>query len=107
MATAQTISFRDPAARAALATPSPSSAPSNGEDLQDLHGDKLVLNMGPSHPSTHGVLRVIVELDGETVVKLQPVMGYLHRNHEKIGERNTYLMNMPFTDRLEIGRAHV
>ncbi|HRI56529.1 MAG TPA: NADH-quinone oxidoreductase subunit D [Anaerolineae bacterium] len=57
--------------------------------------------MGPQHPSTHGVFRMIVELDGETVTALEPEMGYLHRNHEKIGERNTYLMNMPYTDRLD------
>ncbi|MFH2103180.1 MAG: NADH-quinone oxidoreductase subunit D [Chloroflexota bacterium] len=57
--------------------------------------------MGPQHPSTHGVFRVAVILDGETIVSLKPVMGYLHRNHEKIGERNTYLMNMPYTDRLD------
>ncbi|MFQ6058448.1 MAG: NADH-quinone oxidoreductase subunit D [Anaerolineae bacterium] len=57
--------------------------------------------MGPQHPSTHGVFRMVVALEGETIVDLQPVMGYLHRNHEKIGERNAWLMNMPFTDRLD------
>jgi NADH:ubiquinone oxidoreductase subunit D len=57
--------------------------------------------MGPQHPSTHGVFRVVVALEGERVVGLKPVMGYLHRNHEKIGERNTFLQNMPFTDRLD------
>ncbi|MEW5830374.1 MAG: NADH-quinone oxidoreductase subunit D [Chloroflexota bacterium] len=57
--------------------------------------------MGPQHPSTHGVFRAVVILDGETVVSLKPVMGYLHRNHEKIGERNTFLQNMPYTDRLD------
>jgi NADH-quinone oxidoreductase subunit D/NADH-quinone oxidoreductase subunit C/D len=67
----------------------------------DLDTDLVVVNLGPQHPSTHGVFRMVVTLDGETVVKLEPVMGYLHRNHEKIGERNTYLMNMPFTDRLD------
>jgi len=63
--------------------------------------DMVVVNMGPQHPSTHGVFRVVVALDGETVRSLKPVMGYLHRNHEKIGERNTFLQNMPFTDRLD------
>lgn len=63
--------------------------------------DKLTVNMGPQHPSTHGVFRMVVQLDGETVVDLKPVMGYLHRNHEKIGERNTFIMNMPYTDRLD------
>jgi NADH-quinone oxidoreductase subunit C/D len=79
-----------------------------GVSVQELQGgeehlrtDKLVVNMGPHHPSTHGVFRMIVTLDGETIESLEPVMGYLHRNHEKIGERNTFLHNMPFTDRLD------
>jgi NADH:ubiquinone oxidoreductase subunit D len=66
-----------------------------------LKTDQIVVNLGPQHPSTHGVFRLVVKLDGETIVDLEPVMGYLHRNHEKIGERNTYIMNMPFTDRLD------
>ncbi len=66
-----------------------------------LRTDKIVVNIGPQHPSTHGVLRIRTTLDGETVVAAEPVLGYLHRNHEKIGERNTYLGNMPFTDRLD------
>jgi NADH-quinone oxidoreductase subunit C/D len=66
-----------------------------------LDTDHIIINMGPQHPSTHGVFRVAVLLDGEIIVNLKPVMGYLHRNHEKIGERNTYLMNMPYTDRLD------
>ena len=66
-----------------------------------VEGHTLEVNLGPQHPSTHGVFRMIATLDGETIVKLKPVMGYLHRNHEKIGERNTFLMNMPFTDRLD------
>ncbi len=67
----------------------------------DLDTDVIMVNMGPQHPSTHGVFRFAAALDGETVVGLKPVMGYLHRNHEKIGERNTFLQNMPFTDRLD------
>jgi NADH-quinone oxidoreductase subunit D/NADH-quinone oxidoreductase subunit C/D len=66
-----------------------------------LDTDHIIVNLGPQHPSTHGVFRVAVMLDGETIVNLKPVMGYLHRNHEKIGERNTYIMNMPYTDRLD------
>ena len=66
-----------------------------------LATDQLVVNLGPQHPSTHGVFRMVVTMDGETITDLKPVMGYLHRNHEKIGERNTFLMNMPFTDRLD------
>ncbi|MCI0549487.1 MAG: NADH-quinone oxidoreductase subunit D [Anaerolineae bacterium] len=66
-----------------------------------LNTDRIVINMGPHHPSTHGVFRAVMTLDGETIVGLKPVLGYLHRNHDKIGERNTYLLNMPFTDRLD------
>jgi len=66
-----------------------------------LNTDQIVVNLGPQHPSTHGVFRMVVRLEGETVIELEPVMGYLHRNHEKIGERNTFLMNIPFTDRLD------
>jgi NADH-quinone oxidoreductase subunit C/D len=73
----------------------------NGGNGRTLATDKIVVNLGPQHPSTHGVFRMIVTLDGETIVDLKPVIGYLHRNHEKIGERNTFLMNMPFTDRLD------
>jgi NADH-quinone oxidoreductase subunit D len=61
----------------------------------------LEVSMGPQHPSTHGVFRMDVALDGETVVKLKPVFGYLHRNHEKIAEDETYLGSMPYTDRLD------
>jgi len=63
--------------------------------------DQLIINMGPQHPSTHGVLRMVVKVDGETITDLKLVLGYLHRNHEKIGERNTWLHNMPYTDRLD------
>ena len=66
-----------------------------------FHGDLLEVSMGPHHPSTHGVFRMMVTLDGETVVKLKPVFGYLHRNHEKLGENTTYLGSMPYTDRLD------
>ncbi len=71
------------------------------EDDDRLETDEIVVNLGPQHPSTHGVFRVVVRLDGETITGLEPVMGYLHRNHEKIGERNTFIMNIPFTDRLD------
>ena len=72
-----------------------------GTGQNGLHTDQMIVNLGPQHPSTHGVFRIAALLDGETVVDLKPVMGYLHRNHEKIGERNTFLQNMPFTDRLD------
>lgn len=64
-------------------------------------GELLEVAMGPHHPSTHGVFRMDVVLDGEQVVKLKPVFGYLHRNHEKIAENTTYLASMPYTDRLD------
>ena len=63
--------------------------------------DLLEVSMGPQHPSTHGVFRMDVVLDGERVVKLKPVFGYLHRNHEKIAEGTIYLASMPYTDRLD------
>lgn len=68
-----------------------------GEDDDQL----LRVSLGPQHPSTHGVFRMNVVLDGETVVSLKPVFGYLHRNHEKIAEGVTYLSSMPYTDRLD------
>jgi len=78
-----------------------------GVDTQRVGGgegiatDQIMVNMGPHHPSTHGVFRMLMMLDGETITSLEPIMGYLHRNHEKIGERNTFLQNIPFTDRLD------
>ncbi|MBA2743553.1 MAG: NADH-quinone oxidoreductase subunit D, partial [Chthoniobacterales bacterium] len=66
-----------------------------------LEGELLEISMGPQHPSTHGVFRMNVALDGEVVRKLKPVFGYLHRNHEQIGERTSYLGTMPYTDRLD------
>ncbi|MBI4226843.1 MAG: NADH-quinone oxidoreductase subunit D [Candidatus Omnitrophica bacterium] len=64
-------------------------------------GDLLVVNLGPQHPSTHGVFRMKVAVEGERIVGLEPIMGYMHRNHEKIGERNAWIMNFPYTDRLD------
>ena len=68
----------------------------------DDFGEQLLeVSMGPQHPSTHGVFRMNVALDGERVMRLKPVFGYLHRNHEKIAEQETYLGSMPYTDRLD------
>src|SRR5439155_19402135 len=61
----------------------------------------LEVSIGPQHPSTHGVFRMDVTLDGETGVGLKPVMGYLHRNHEQLAERMVWLGSMPYTDRLD------
>src|SRR5512136_1636348 len=77
------------------------SATAPAEELEDLHGEKMVLNMGPSHPSTHGVLRIILELDGEVITKAMPDVGYLHRGDEKIAENMTYTQFIPYTDRLD------
>jgi NADH-quinone oxidoreductase subunit C/D len=71
------------------------------ESGSELKTDRILVNLGPQHPSTHGVFRMVVVLDGETIVDLKPVFGYLHRNHEKIGERCSWIQNMPFTDRLD------
>jgi NADH-quinone oxidoreductase subunit D len=73
---------------------------SNGAAANDEDA-LLELSLGPHHPSTHGVFRMDVVLDGERVVKLKPVFGYLHRNHEKIAESTSYLGSMPYTDRLD------
>ena len=74
-----------------------------GEKLgvDGLKTDRILLNVGPQHPSTHGVFRMVVGLDGETVKSVYPVLGHLHRNHEKIGERNLWTGNIPYTDRLD------
>jgi len=70
-------------------------------DQYNLGTDEVFLNVGPQHPSTHGVFRMVLGLQGETVTSLRPVLGHLHRNHEKIGERNLWTGNIPYTDRLD------
>lgn len=87
MAAVHEISVKDTAARA--------------DELRDLEGDRMVVNMGPSHPSTHGVLRIVIELDGETITKADPDIGYLHRGDEKIAENMTWNQFIPYTDRLD------
>ena len=77
------------------------SGPSVRRVHDTFHGDLLEISMGPQHPSTHGVFRMNVTLDGEQIVKLRPVFGYLHRNHEKLAEGMSYLASMPYTDRLD------
>ncbi len=71
------------------------------KDATFLDATELVINMGPQHPSTHGVLRVILKLDGEKVLGTECVIGYLHRGVEKIGENRTYAMFNPYTDRMD------
>ncbi|MBI1951896.1 MAG: NADH dehydrogenase (quinone) subunit D [Acidobacteria bacterium] len=79
----------------------PSMRPVPPETEDALHGDTMVVNMGPSHPSTHGVLRLVLRLDGEVVKAVQPHVGYLHRGMEKIAEGMTYNQFVPYTDRLD------
>jgi NADH:ubiquinone oxidoreductase 49 kD subunit 7 len=71
------------------------------QESGELLGEQLTLNMGPSHPSTHGVLRIVLELDGEVITKATPDIGYLHRGDEKIAENMQYDQFVPYTDRLD------
>src|SRR5947207_13336489 len=71
-----------------------------GEIDHDI-GEKMILNMGPSHPATHGVLRLVLELDGEIITKARPDIGFLHRGDEKIAENMQYNQFVPYTDRLD------
>ena len=71
-------------------------------DMRDEFGlETIDMNMGPQHPAMHGLLRLILELDGETVVRCDPVMGYLHRSKEKISENRMYPAVIPITDRID------
>ncbi len=88
MATTKEISIGDLGARA-------------GEAEEELKGETMALNVGPSHPTTHGVLRLLTELDGDIITKCEPVIGYLHRGDEKIAENMTYNQFVPYTDRLD------
>ncbi|MHB1651042.1 MAG: NADH-quinone oxidoreductase subunit D [Desulfitobacteriaceae bacterium] len=63
--------------------------------------EELTINMGPQHPSMHGVFRLVVHFDGETVTKIEPKVGYLHRGMEKLAESRTYAQFIPYTDRLD------
>lgn len=67
---------------------------------KDYLDSRMILNLGPSHPATHGTLRFTLELDGETIVKCTPEIGYLHRAFEKMAEKGTYNQVIPYTDRL-------
>ncbi len=90
VSTTQDIEIRDTAVKVAAT-----------DELPDVSGDKMVLNMGPSHPATHGVLRLRLEIDGEIITKAEPDVGYLHRGDEKIAENMTYNQFLPYTDRLD------
>src|SRR5215469_5143323 len=91
MPTVQDIEYKDTVARTAQAA----------ESIPEFQDERMVLNMGPSHPATHGVLRIVLELDGEVITKADPDVGYLHRGDEKIAENMTYTQFIPYTDRLD------
>ncbi len=71
----------------------------------DIKTDRMIVNMGPSHPITHGTLHIILELEGETIVGSETRIGYLHRGVEKLGENRTYQKFIPFTDRMNYTSA--
>jgi NADH-quinone oxidoreductase subunit D len=73
----------------------------DAQEVGELLGEQLTLNMGPSHPSTHGVLRIVLDLDGELITRAMPDIGYLHRGDEKIAENMQYNQFIPYTDRLD------
>jgi NADH-quinone oxidoreductase subunit D len=98
MKTLEQFAYPEAASRGASVVPGGESAGVAGADLP---GEKMVLNMGPSHPSTHGVLRILLEMDGEIITKAMPDVGYLHRGDEKIAENMTYTQFIPYTDRLD------
>ena len=70
-------------------------------EAQEFGGEHLLMNLGPQHPATHGVLRLVVELDGETVIRVIPHLGYLHSGFEKLGEYRHYNQIIPLTDRTD------
>src|SRR5215470_4297662 len=78
-----------------------------GVSVDALDEATMVINMGPQHPSTHGVLRVVLELDGETIVSAVPHMGYVHTGIEKEGEYQTYVKAVTITDRMDYLSAHI
>ncbi|HVW19941.1 MAG TPA: NADH dehydrogenase (quinone) subunit D [Opitutaceae bacterium] len=90
MPTSSEFAFPDTAAKAAA-----------GAEHREFETEKMSLSMGPSHPSTHGVLRLQMEIDGEVLTRCDPVIGYLHRGDEKIAENMTYNQFVPYTDRLD------
>src|SRR5690606_12634086 len=69
--------------------------------IDDALENEMILNMGPQHPATHGVLRLLLRLDGETVIGCVPDVGYLHRGYEKMAENMSYYEYIPHTDRLD------
>jgi NADH-quinone oxidoreductase subunit D len=100
--------FADPAAFSSLTDEDKSSAilqsllnQHSDVSIEDPLENEMILNMGPSHPATHGVLRLLLRIDGETVTGCVPELGYLHRGYEKMAENETFLEFLPHTDRLD------
>ena len=91
----------DEAVKLALRRIEEATARGEGSDVDGLAFNEVVVNMGPQHPSTHGVLRLVVTIDGEMVQDVVPLIGYLHRCKEKIAERRTYFQYIPIVDRTE------
>ncbi len=91
----------DSALQLALDRARAATAAGEGSDMQGLALDQVIVNMGPQHPSTHGVLRLVCTLDGEIVKDVIPVIGYLHRCKEKLAEKRTYFQYIPIVDRTE------
>ncbi|MFI5381596.1 MAG: NADH-quinone oxidoreductase subunit D [Tepidisphaerales bacterium] len=76
-------------------------APGELDDDVDVQSEEMLVNMGPQHPSTHGVLRIVLRTDGEMILEAVPHIGYLHRSKEKIGENLAYFQYIGYTDRLD------
>ena len=89
----------------ATAVPQPVPRTRSGQ-TGEVNTEEYFLNMGPQHPSTHGVLRLVLRLDGENILEVIPHLGYIHRGLEKIGENQSYLQNIHLTDRLDYLSSH-
>jgi NADH-quinone oxidoreductase subunit D len=98
--TTREIESPDPVTRVVAADAALRNREAERPGTDDI-GEKMVLNMGPSHPATHGVLRLVLELDGEIITKATPDVGFLHRGDEKIAENMQYNQFVPYTDRLD------
>jgi NADH-quinone oxidoreductase subunit D len=85
----------------------PPSLLAQGVSLDPINEGTMIINMGPQHPSTHGVLRLVLELEGETIVSCTPHMGYVHTGIEKEGEYQTYMKAVTITDRMDYLSAHI
>ncbi|MGO8685263.1 MAG: NADH-quinone oxidoreductase subunit D [Thermoleophilia bacterium] len=94
-------SVPDAAAQLALDRAKAATVAGQGSDMEGLALDQVIVNMGPQHPSTHGVLRLVCTLDGEVIKDVIPVIGYLHRCKEKLAEKRTYFQYIPIPDRTE------